>query len=60
MRKLGTFRYVPTTTAQRVIDSLGPDPLIESVNTIRKQLDSGRQRTQLGALLLDQSFFIWN
>lgn len=56
MRKLGTFRYVSTTVAQRVVDSLGPDPLIETVTTIRKQLDSGRQKTQLGALLLDQSF----
>ena len=56
MRKLGTVRYVSTAVAQRVVDSLGPDPLIENVNTIRRQLDSGRQRTQLGALLLDQSF----
>ena len=56
IRKLGTFRYVSNSTAQLIMESLGPDPLQESIKTIRKQLDSKSQGRQLGSLLLNQSF----
>lgn len=53
VRTLGTFKVMNSNSAQKIYDSLGPDPLLEP---IRNRLDEGHQRAKLSSLLLNQSF----